>query len=239
MFVVINAPHAGLLYMGGKPISVLKPGFHIVMPFVSRIRQVSTALRTEEVDIDVITKGGTPTSVKVGYTARITNVKDALINVDNPFATLRSSVISVVSGAANSYTIDELAQYKNDISLKAEDELRELSDRNGWGLGNFQIAIGDPSMSEELKKLLMREEAVKRENAANLERARNQLHVAEQLARVSASLKDDPYARELLRLQVIADMGSGGKIVVLDAHSQTNLGGPLMQATLGQAATEQ
>ena len=216
-FTVINAPFAGLEIIGGKPRRVLKAGFHIVIPLVTRIRRISTALRTEEVDVDVITRGGTPTTIKVGYTARVVKVRDALINVDDAFATLRMSVISVVSGAANSYTIDQLAQRKNEISTAAEQELKGLSETNGWGLGNFQIAVGDPSMSEELKKLLMREEAVRRENAANLEKAQNQVLVAEQLLQVAAALDPSPFAQELLRLQVLSDMGSGGKVVVVDA----------------------
>lgn len=216
---IIRAPFRGQVFTLGKPGRVLTPGVHWVSPMISNVVLVSTALRTEEVDIDVITKGGTPTTIKVGYTARITNVTHAVVNLENPFATLRMSVISVVSGAANSYSIDELAQYKTQIASAAEEELNELSDKNGWGLGNFQIAIGDPSMSEELKRLLMREEAVKRENAANLERARNQLEVAKQLANVSGILDESPFARELLRLQMIADMGAGGKVVVVDAKS--------------------
>ena len=118
-------------------------------------------------------------------------------------------------------SIDELAQYKTQIADQAEGELHELSQKNGWGLGDFQIAIGDPSMTDELKRLLMREEAVKRENAANLERARNQLEVAKQLANVEAVLEGSPFAKELLRLQMISDMGSGGKVVVVDSQSPT------------------
>ncbi len=222
-FTKINAPYAGLTIVGGRPGSVLRPGFHLVMPFITSIRRISTQLRTEEVQIDVITRGGTPTSIKVGYTARVVDVKEAIINVGDPFATLRASVISVVSGTANSYTIDQLAQSKNEISDKAEQELAGLSKKHGWGLGDFQVAVGDPSMSEELKKLLMREEAVKRETAANLEKARNQLEIARQLVGVAKELHDHPFARELLRLQVIADMGEGGKIVVIDAkHPSTS-----------------
>lgn len=216
---IIRAPYRGQVFTLGKPGRVLDPGVHWVSPFFTQVVMVSTALRTEEVDIDVITKGGTPTTIKVGYTARVTNVTDSLVNVENPFATLRISVISVVSGAANSYSIDELAQYKTQIAGEAEKELNELSQKNGWGLGNLQIAIGDPSMSEELKRLLMREEAVKRENAANLERARNQLDVAKQLANVSQILSDSPFARDLLRLQMISDMGAGGKVIVVDSKT--------------------
>ncbi len=217
-FTRINAPYAGLTIVGGRPGSVLQPGFHIVLPFITSVRRISTQLRTEEVPIDVITRGGTPTQIKVGYTARVVDVKAAIINVGDPFATLRASVISVVSGTANSYTIDQLAQNKNEISEAAEQELAALSKKHGWGLGDFQVAVGDPSMSEELKKLLMREEAVKRENAANLEKARNQLEIARQLVAVAKELDDHPFARELLRLQVISDMGEGGKIVVIDSH---------------------
>ncbi|MCB9743835.1 MAG: SPFH domain-containing protein [Alphaproteobacteria bacterium] len=217
-FTLITAPHKGLLFIGGKPSKVLEPGFHIVPPFISRIRRVNCALHTAEVEVDVITRGGTPTQIKVGYTARITDVEQALVNMDNPFATLRSSVISVVSGTANNYTIDQLAQRKSEISEAAEDELHGLSKKNGWGLGGFQITVGDPSMSEELKKLLMREEAVRRENAANLERAKNQLEVAQQLLEVSRALDAAPFARELLRMQMLTDMGEGGKVIVVDSR---------------------
>ncbi len=216
---IIRAPYVGQVFTLGKPSSVIGPGVHWVSPVLCNVVLVSTTLRTEEVDMDVITKGGTPTSIKVGYTARVVDVTSALVNVADPFQTLRVSVISVVSGAANSYTIDQLAEYKSQIATQAEEELQGLSKANGWGLGNFQIAIGDPSMTDELKTLLMREEAVKRENAANLERARNQLEVAKQLANVAAVLDGSPFARELLRLQMISDMGTGGKVIVVDTKT--------------------
>ena len=215
-FTIINAPNRGLVFAVGKPGRSLGPGFHLVMPWES-VRKVSTALHTEEVDVDVITRGGTPTQIKVGFSGRVVDIEGALVNTQNPFATLRVSVISVVSGAANNYSIDELAQNKNDIAAAAEAELKALSEKNGWGLGDFQIAVGDPSMSEELKKLLMREEAVKRENKANLDKARNQMEVAKQLAEVGKILDDSPIAHELLRLQMLSDMGEGGKVVVIDA----------------------
>lgn len=216
---IIRAPYVGQVFTLGKPSRVIGPGVHWVPWLISNVVLVSTALRTEEVDMDVITKGGTPTTIKVGYTARVVDVTSALVNVADPFQTLRVSVISVVSGTANSYSIDQLAEYKTQIAATAEEELTQLSKKNGWGLGNFQIAIGDPSMSEELKRLLMREEAVKRENAANLERARNQLEVAKQLANVSAVLEGSAFARDLLRLQMISDMGAGGKVIVVDSKS--------------------
>lgn len=216
---IIRAPYRGQVFTLGKPSSVLDPGVHWIPPVLCRVVQVSTALHTSEVQIDVITRGGTPTQIKVGYTARVVDVTNALVNVAEPFATLRASVIAVVSGAANSYTIDELAQYKNQISQAAEQELADLSSRNGWGLGNFQIAVGDPSMTDELKRLLMREEAVRRENAANLERAKLQHEIARQLASVARELEQSPFARELLRLQMISDMGAGGKVIVIDANS--------------------
>jgi len=223
-FTIINAPFKGLVFTVGKPGRTLGPGFHITMPWES-VRRVSTALHTEEVSVDVITRGGTPTQVKVGFSGRVVDIEGALVNTQNPFATLRVSVISVVSGAANNYSIDELAQNKNDIALAAEEELMALSQKNGWGLGDFQIAVGDPSMSEELKKLLMREEAVKRENKANLDKARNQLEVARQLAEVGKVLESSPIAHELLRLQMLSDMGEGGKVVVIDAKSGAQLAG--------------
>lgn len=213
---IINSPNNGLVFQAGKPMHVLKPGFHIVWPWQS-VRTLSCALFTQEVDVDVITKGGTPTTIKVGYTARVVDLKNALVNMQDPFATLRVTVMSVVSGTANSYSIDQLAQNKNDIADKAETELVGMSEKHGWGLGDFQIAIGDPSMSEELKRLLMREEAVKRESAANLEKARAQIEVAKQLASVAKVLEDQPFARELLRLQMLADMGEGGKVIVVPA----------------------
>jgi regulator of protease activity HflC (stomatin/prohibitin superfamily) len=215
-FTIVNAPNKGLVYQAGRPIKVLDAGFHILMPWQS-VRRISTALVTQEVDVDVITRGGTPTTIKVGFTARVTEVQSALVNMQDAFGTLRTTVMSVVSGTANSYTIDQLAQKKNEIAAQAEGELTEASNKHGWGLGDFQIAIGDPSMSEELKLLLMREEAVRRESSANLEKAKHQVAVAQQLAEVAAVIKHSPFAQELLRLQMLADMGGGGKVIVVPA----------------------
>lgn len=227
-WTIINAPMKGLIFQAGKPLRALEAGIHVVMPW-QRVRKISGALVTQEVDIDVITRGGTPTSIKVGYTARVTDIESALVNMQDPFGTLKLTVMSVVSGTANSYTIDQLAQKKNEIADTAEAELAAASKKHGWGLGDFQIAIGDPSMSDELKRLLMREEAVRRESAANLEKAKAQVEVARQLAEVAKALASDPFAKELLRLQMLADMGEGGKVIVIDAKDTTQAKGIAMK----------
>ena len=97
----------------------------------------------------------------------------------------------------------------------------------------MQIAIGDTSMTDELKRLLMREEAVKRENSANLERAKNQLRIAETLQSLEQQMAHAPFAREMLRLQMIADMGAGGKIIVIDSSSPT-AGAALLQHAIDE-----
>jgi len=107
------------------------------------------------------------------------------------------------------------------IAEQAETELAQMSEKHGWGLGQFQIAVGDPNLSEDLKRMLMREEAARRENSANLARAKNQLLVGETLLQVANNLERSPFARELLRLQVLSDMGSGGKVVVVDTERQS------------------
>lgn len=233
-FAKITAPHRGLLFINGKPKKVLEPGLHFVPPVVSSVVRVSCALRTEETELDVITKGGTPTRINVGYTARIKDIAKSVLNVDNPFATLKASVIAVISGGANNYTIDQLAQNKTQIAQAAAAELRTLSEDNGWGLGDFQVAIGDPSMSDELEKLLMREEAVRRENAANLDRARNQLEVARQLQLVARELEHSPFAQELLRMQMLTDMGEGGKVIVVDSKLPGGRTAASVAGSLGQ-----
>ena len=60
---------------------------------------------------------------------------------------------------------------------------------------------------------------MRRESAANLEKAKNQLAVAEQLKVVADAIADSPYAQELLRLQMLADMGEGGKVIVVPANA--------------------
>ena len=84
-FTIINAPFKGLVFTVGKPGRTLGPGFHITMPWES-VRRVSTALHTEEVSVDVITRGGTPTQVKVGFSGRVVDIEGALVNTQNPFA---------------------------------------------------------------------------------------------------------------------------------------------------------
>jgi hypothetical protein len=65
----------------------------------------------------------------------------------------------------------------------------------------------------------MREETVRRENAANLEKAKYQVEVARQLVAVARELDAHPFARELLRLQVLSDMADRGKVIVLDGRA--------------------
>ena len=36
---------------------------------------------------------------------------------------------------------------------------------------------------------------------------------------VAKALSEEPFAKELLRLQMLADMGEGGKVIVLDAQN--------------------
>lgn len=149
-FTIISAPYVGLEFIAGKPRRLLDPGLHVVRPLITEVRKIPTALVTQHTNIDIITRGGTPATVQVGFTARVLDAHKALVNVANPFETLRASVIAVVSGAANAFTIDELAKEKVTIAQQAETELTELSDKNGWGLAQFQIAVGDPNLSDRV-----------------------------------------------------------------------------------------
>jgi len=55
------------------------------------------------------------------------DLRDSLANTSDTFCTLRSSGIAVVSGAANNYSIDGLAQFKTLFSQNAEAVLAQPS----------------------------------------------------------------------------------------------------------------
>lgn len=88
-----------------------------------------------------------------------------------------------------------------------------MSEKKSWGVGEFQITVGDPELSDDLKRAMMREEEVIRENKGDLAKAKNQLEVARILLEAAELYRGNPVALQLRKWQVLSELSSDSTII--------------------------
>lgn len=219
-FRVTTAPNKRVIFTWGKLSAIKEPGLTWILIGVQSTTQVDCALLSQEQEVDVIARGGTPVRVKVGITLRVVDVKLYVLNVAGSLWTIVGNILkSEASGQLNDYSVDEMSRHKATIIENIEQALQRMSDAKGWGLGEFQITVGDPELSDDLKRAMMREEEVQRENKGDIAKAQNQIEVARILTEAARLYEGNPVALLLRKWQVLSELSSDSTIVVDTALS--------------------
>lgn len=119
----------------GKFRSVLRPGFHLVIPFIDRV-SAPISLRIVQLDIKVDTKTEDNVFVKVPvavqYQVSPENVREAFYKLEEPETQIESYVFDIVRAEVPRKTLDDLFLSKDDISEAVQISLQKVMDEYGF-----------------------------------------------------------------------------------------------------------
>ncbi len=191
----------------GRLNSLRGPGLYLLIPFIERSRIMD--LRTRTVDVEsqeTITTDSVTVKVNAVLWYRVTEPIKAIVEV----ADYRSAVYQVSLTSLRNI----IGQHKLDEVLSARDKinggLKALVDRatEAWGVSIEMVEMKDVEIPESMQRAMAREAEAIREKRARVIKAEAELDASEKLSMASALIAENPYALELRRMQMIAEIGA-------------------------------
>ncbi|MGG7048243.1 MULTISPECIES: SPFH domain-containing protein [unclassified Campylobacter] len=149
----------------GKFHSVLDGGFHIIIPFIDRIREIIT-IREQLVDItkqQVITKDNVNISVDGVVFLKVVDGKMALYNVESYKRAIGNLAMTTLRGEIGAMNLDDTLSSRDRLNAALQVALGDAA--NNWGVKIMRVEISEisvPAGIEEAMNMQMKAEREKR-----------------------------------------------------------------------------
>ena len=228
MFRVIPEYERGISFRFGHLRSELKPGLNVVFPLVDSLQRVDMRVITLTIPPqEVITKDNVPARVNAVVLFRVTNAKNAVLEVENyPIATSQIAQTTLRS-LLGRVDLDTLLAHREDLN----EDLRSIigSRTEHWG-----IQVEDVEIPEAMQRAMAREAEAERERRAKIISARGELEASSELKEASDILSQSPASLQLRYLQTLLELGADQNSTVVFPLPMDVIG-PLVGALKGES----
>ncbi len=115
--IIIQEYELGMYMRLGRYVKTLKPGVHVVIPYISRVYRVDTRMQTLEVNrMEIMTKDLSPTILEAIVQFRLKEPEKSLLTVEKYKSTLNHIAQSHIRNITINRTLEELIRGQNGIN---------------------------------------------------------------------------------------------------------------------------
>ncbi|MDD3478006.1 MAG: slipin family protein [Candidatus Izemoplasmatales bacterium] len=196
-----------LLFVLGRYITIKGPGLYWIIPFISRIVRVDTRTRTVDIDTqETVTKDSVTIRVNAVLYYRITNPKDAILEVERYQVAIFQAALTVLRNVIGQNNLDDVLKNRDQINQS----LREIVDTitDPWGLKVELVEMKDVEIPQSMQRAMAKEAEATREKRARVIKAEGELDASKKLAQAAEEIAKTPYSLELRRMQMITEVGA-------------------------------
>jgi regulator of protease activity HflC (stomatin/prohibitin superfamily) len=199
----------------GRYVGIIGPGLYLIIPLIEStpirvdLRVISTSFTAEK----TLTKDNVPVDVDAILFWQIHDPENAILNVQNyTNSVLLASQTAMRDIIGKSELSGMLAG--RDIIGKDIQELIEERIRN-WGIDAISVEIRDVKIPDELQNAMARVATSDREKQARVILAESESLAADKMIEASAKYKKDPYAMQLRALNMMYEISTTGKNLIV------------------------
>ena len=212
----IDEYQRGILFSFGKFSRILKPGWHIVLPIITRVVKVD--IRTKTVDVpeqEAITRDNVSIRINAVLYYKIFDASKAVISVENYNYAVSQLAQTTMRNVVGSVTLDELLSERDKLSTQICQIVDEATDP--WGIKVENVELKDIALPEELKRVISRVAEAEREKQAVITKSQGEVEASENLARAAEVMGSTPGALHLRTLATLNDLSSDQSNTVIFA----------------------
>lgn len=170
----------------GKFSRILKPGIHVLVPFIDSIRY---AWSTKEIGVDVpsqscVTRCGAAVTVDGILFFQITNPEEASYNIEFPVHQLVNLAQTAMRSQVGKATLDELFGERDSVNLSIISALRKES--ANWGINAQRYEVKSVDVSDAVKAAMDLEAEAERKKRRDVLTAEGERLAAIKLADAKA-----------------------------------------------------
>jgi regulator of protease activity HflC (stomatin/prohibitin superfamily) len=212
----INQYERGVKLRFGKFVSIMNPGWHIVLPIFESYRIVD--IRTKVIDVpeqEAITKDNVSIKINAVLYFHVFDSSKAILEVEQFVYAVSQLAQTTMRNAVGAVSLDELLSEREKISENICTIIDKATDP--WGIKVENVELKDISLPEEMKRVIAKVAEAEREKAAVITKAQGEVEASNNLAQAAKVMSSAPGALHLRTLATINDLSSDQSNTVIFA----------------------
>lgn len=212
----VNQYQRGVKFQFGKFITLVEPGWRIVLPVVQSMIKVD--IRTKAVDVpyqEAITKDNVSAKVNAVIYYRVSDAGKAVLAVENFWYAVSQLAQTTMRNVIGQMELDELLANREAAAEKIQHIIDAATDV--WGIKVESVELKDIQLPEDMQRVIARQAEAEREKRAVIIKASGEVIAAENIAKAATLLSDAPGALHLRTLSTINDLSSDQSNTVIFA----------------------
>lgn len=164
-FVIVDAYEQGALTVFGEYRGLLKPGIHVIPPFVSTVHRFD--MRTQTMDVprqDAITRDNSPVTANAVVYVRVTDPERAFLEVDNYGRATSNLAQTTLRAVIGDMELDDTLSERGIINRRIHHELDEPTD--AWGIRVESVEVSEVLPSQAVTSAMEEQTAAERKRRA-------------------------------------------------------------------------
>lgn len=212
----VNQYQRGVKFQLGKFVSVVEPGWRLIIPIVQSLTKVD--IRTKAVDVpfqETITKDNVSAKINAVIYYNVTDAARAVLDVENFVFAVSQLAQTTMRNVCGELELDELLANR-DAAAKRIREIVEAT-ANAWGVHVLSVELKDIMLPEVMQRVIAQQAEAERERRAVVIKSQGEVSAAENLTKAAAMLSQAPGALHLRTLSTISDVSQDQSNTILFA----------------------
>ncbi|WP_433762410.1 slipin family protein [Nocardia sp. CA-135398] len=204
---IVTQYEKGLVFRFGRVVGTRDPGLRMLIPFVDRMRKVSTQIVTMPVPAqDGITRDNVTVRVDAVVYFRVIDPVCAVVEVQNYLFAVGQVAQTSLRSIIGKSDLDSLLSNREELNKGLE--IMIDSPALGWGIHIDRVEIKDVSIPDSLKRSMSRQAEAERERRARVISAEGELQASTKLAQAGAQMAESPASLQLRLLETVVQVAA-------------------------------
>lgn len=199
---VINQYERGVVLRLGKFSRLLKPGFHIILPYLDHLTKVD--VRTTPMDIpkqEVITRDNVTVNVDAIVYFRVIDAAKAVLETTNYSYATSTFAQTALRDVTGNFDLDEILSKRDEISAQIREIVDTQTDK--WGIDIESVKLQNIELPADMKRAMAKQAEAERERRAAIISAEGEKASATAVAEAAHLLAQTPGALNIRTLQTL------------------------------------
>jgi regulator of protease activity HflC (stomatin/prohibitin superfamily) len=203
----VNQYERGVLFLFGKYIGILHPGWRIVWPIIQSWIRID--IRTKAVDVpdqEAITKDNVSARINAVIYYRVIDAAKAVIEVENFFFAVSQLAQTTMRNVVGETSLDDLLSKRNEVAKRIKIIIDKATD--AWGISVESVELKDIILPDEMRRVIAKQAEAERERRAIIIRADGEKAAAENIAQAAEKLAKASGGLHIRTLQTLNELSS-------------------------------
>ena len=203
----VNEYERGVLFMFGKYVGMLEPGWRIIWPIIQSYQKID--IRTKAVGVpeqEAITRDNISTKISAVLYYKIIDASKAILEVENFYYAIDQLAQTTMRNVVGEVELDELLTNRDVIAKRIRDIIEGTATK--WGLEVISVELKDILLPDDMKRTMAKQAEAEREKRATIINSEGEVIAAKNLSSAAKTLADAPGALHLRTLNSINDISS-------------------------------